>query len=175
MFDVFARVRELHMLLWHLREALQLPAARPLHVEVRTAFARLRALSESGPEDLLAIDLGARRREVRTLLRRVSELARASAPRPRRDYANKDLVGAKLARANLRGANLRGAQLIAADLRHADLRLADLTAADLRDADLRGANLSEALFLRQAQLDAARGDAATRLPAGRQPPAHWLT
>jgi uncharacterized protein YjbI with pentapeptide repeats len=75
--------------------------------------------------------------------------------------------------AGLRAANLRGAYLIGADLRGADLRGADLIGADLRGARLAGADLRGALFLTQAQLDAAGGDAATRLPAGLTRPGHW--
>ncbi|PWR10644.1 oxetanocin A resistance protein, partial [Micromonospora acroterricola] len=52
-------------------------------------------------------------------------------------------------------------------------RLADVTGADLRGADLRGADLRATLFLHQAQLDAARGDARTALPAALIRPAHW--
>ncbi|MFJ6350796.1 pentapeptide repeat-containing protein [Streptomyces sp. NPDC092046] len=55
----------------------------------------------------------------------------------------------------------------------ADLSLADLIGADLRDADLSGADLTGALFLTQPQLNAARGDAATRLSDGFARPAHW--
>lgn len=62
---------------------------------------------------------------------------------------------------------------MAADLSGADLRLADLVGADLRDANLAGADLTEVLFLTQAQLNAARGDASTRLPAALKRPAHW--
>jgi pentapeptide repeat protein len=174
MFEVFARVRELHMLLWHLREALQLSVAQPLHAEVERAFAHLETVRNGTPEALVALDVAAETRAARDLLRRVSELARSAAPKPRKDFANQDLIGAKLTGANLQGANLRGAQLIAADMRGADLRLADLTAADLRNADLGGADLSHALFVRQSQLEAARGDAATRLPPARSRPAHWL-
>ncbi len=35
MFDVFPVVRQLHELLWYLTEALELPAARPIHPELR--------------------------------------------------------------------------------------------------------------------------------------------
>ena len=175
MFDVFARVRELHLLLWHLREALGLAAAQPAHLELRHAFARVQRLSFGTPGEVLSLNMAAELRQVRDLLRRASELARRDSPGPKGNYANRDLIGRGFLAADLRGANLRGAQLIGADLRRADLRLADLTVADLRDADLRGADLSEALFVRQSQLDAARGDAATRLPPGLQRPAHWLT
>ena len=54
-----------------------------------------------------------------------------------------------------------------------DLRSADVIGADTRGADLRGADLRGALFLLQSQLDAARGDASTRLPLEHAVPAHW--
>jgi uncharacterized protein YjbI with pentapeptide repeats len=81
--------------------------------------------------------------------------------------------GADLADRDLTGANLRGARLLGADLRRSTLRRADLTGTDLRAADVRGADLSGALFCTQSQLVAARGDTATRLPAGRLRPEHW--
>jgi uncharacterized protein YjbI with pentapeptide repeats len=49
----------------------------------------------------------------------------------------------------------------------------DLTGADLRNADLRGTDPTGSLFVTKAQLEAARGDAATGLPASRTRPAHW--
>ena len=68
---------------------------------------------------------------------------------------------------------MRRTLLIAADLRSADLTRADLIGADLRDTRLHGADLTGAFFLTQAQLNAARGDAATRVPATLTRPAHW--
>lgn len=95
--------------------------------------------------------------------------------RPLQELTGADLIGAKLKGADLHGANLRGAYLIAADLRQADLRLADLIGADLRDADLRGADLSTSLFLTQPQVNAAKGDASTRLPGSVSVPRHWAS
>jgi uncharacterized protein YjbI with pentapeptide repeats len=89
------------------------------------------------------------------------------------DLARADLVGVRWRDADLRRASLRGALLLGADLRGADLRLADLLGADVRGADLRGADLSTSLFLTPMQAAAARGDAATRLPARVPRPAHW--
>ncbi|MFC4224838.1 pentapeptide repeat-containing protein [Lysinibacter cavernae] len=85
-----------------------------------------------------------------------------------------DLIGVDLAATDLRRVNLRGAYLIAANLRGADLRGADLIGVDLRDTDLRDADLSDALFVTQMQLNAARGNAATRIPGRLQRPAHWM-
>jgi len=91
-----------------------------------------------------------------------------------RDHSRADLVGVRWQHADLRRASLRGALLLRADLRCADLRLADLLGADLRGADLRGADLSTSLFVTPMQAAAARGDAATQLPARVPRPAHWL-
>jgi hypothetical protein len=38
---------------------------------------------------------------------------------------------------------------------------------------VRGTDLSDALFLTQPQLEAARGDTATSIPAGLRRPAVW--
>lgn len=175
MFAVFEVVRPLHELLWHLTEALTLELARPLHRELRTALDETERLSQGDADALLALDVPAHRRGVNALLLRASELVRAGGGRRPADRRGADLVGADLRGADLRRASLRGARLVGADLRGADLRMADLAGADLRGADLGGADLRGGIFLTQSQLDTARGDAATRLPAARTRPAHWVS
>jgi uncharacterized protein YjbI with pentapeptide repeats len=76
------------------------------------------------------------------------------------------LEWADLHRADLHEADLHGAILREADLREADLHGADLGEADLEHADLRGADLTRVKGLTQTQLNAAQGDATTRLPSG---------
>jgi uncharacterized protein YjbI with pentapeptide repeats len=174
MFDVFPVVRQLHELLWYLTEALTLPAARPVHADLRRMREQTERLTLQTPEELGELDVAAHRHEVNALLLRTSELVRAGAGgRRRKDRRGADLIGARLKGADLRGAGLRGAYLIAADLTGADLRDADLIGADLRDADLTDADLTGAFFLTQPQIDAARGSAGTRLPASVTRPAHW--
>jgi hypothetical protein len=173
MFDVFAVVRQLHELLWYLTEALALPAAGPVHHELAAARDAVDRLAGGDPDAVRAVDVDAARDRVNPLLRRASELARAGSCRQPPDHRGADLIGRDLRGRDLRAANLRGAGLIGADLRGADLRRADLTGADLRAADLRGADLREALFVTPMQLEAARGDLRTRLPAGRDRPPHW--
>jgi uncharacterized protein YjbI with pentapeptide repeats len=46
---------------------------------------------------------------------------------------------------------------------------------DFRDADLSGADLTESIFLTQSQLNAATGDATTKLPPMLNRPAHWCS
>ncbi|WP_433468787.1 pentapeptide repeat-containing protein [Spirillospora sp. CA-128828] len=173
MFEVLPVMRQLHELLWYLNEAMAMPSAGPIRDDLRRVFDEVEHLTEGDHGELAEVDVRAERDRANVLLLRASELARASLPGRGKNRRGADLMGAKLKRADLRGADLRGAYLIAADLRGADLRAADLIGADLRDADLRGADLTGSLFLTQAQLDSARGDAATRLPAALARPAHW--
>ncbi|MCC5474598.1 pentapeptide repeat-containing protein [Streptomyces sp. NPDC059680] len=173
MFEVFPAMRQLHELLYYVTEALDLAPARPVHQELRRARAHIDGLTRGSAESITGLDVNALRGEVNTLLLRASELARAQVPGRKKNHRGADLMGAKLAGADLRGASLRGALLVAADLSGADLRDADLIGADLRDADLSGADLTGALFLTQAQLNAAKGDAATELPPTVGRPAHW--
>ncbi|WP_141576889.1 pentapeptide repeat-containing protein [Actinomadura sp. WMMA1423] len=175
MFAVFPVMTRLHELLRYLDEAAALPSSAPIREDLRRAFEEIDRLTRGGPGELAEVDVGAARQSVSGLLSRASELARAGLPGRGKDRRGADLLGARLKGADLRGADLRGAYLIAADLRGADLRAADLLGADLRDADLRRADLTGCLFLTQAQLDSARGDAATCLPEALVRPAHWMT
>ncbi|WP_030144760.1 pentapeptide repeat-containing protein [Spirillospora albida] len=172
MFAVFGVMRQLHELLWYLHGALGVAAAEAVHDDLRSLLAEVEGLTRGAADDLAGLDVAEVRGRVNVLLLRVSALARARFGRTR-DHRGADLVGARLKGARLRGANLRGALLIAADLRGADLRDADLIGADLRDADLRGADLTGSLFVTQAQVNAAKGDGATRVPAAVRRPAHW--
>jgi hypothetical protein len=169
MLTVFPIQRGLHELLYYLAEARDLSPSADLDA----AYAQTRALADLGPDEVARVDVDTHRSVVNALLLRTSEQVRGALRRRPPYHRGADLAGARLRRADLRAANLRGALLLGADLRGADLRHADVIGADLRGADLRGADLTGALFLVQGQLAAARGDATTRLPAGRHRPDHW--
>jgi uncharacterized protein YjbI with pentapeptide repeats len=173
MFDAFGVVRQLHELLWYLAEATTLRPASALRDELAAALEETEDLTRLPPDGLAALDMAALRSRVGGLLRRASELVRARVPGRTADHGGADLVAADLRGTSLRGANLRGACLVGADLRRADLRSADLLGADLRGAHLGGADLTGCIFLVQSQVDAARGDRSTRLPAALRRPAHW--
>lgn len=165
-FAVFPVVRALHELIRLIEQAR---ALRP-SAELDRALAETQRLSDAGPTELLGLDVDGHRAAVNPVLLAVSVHVRGPEGA---DHRGADLVGARWARADLRAASLRGARLVAADLRGARLERADLTGADLRAAELAGADLAGALFLGQAQLDAARGDAATTVPADLHRPPHW--
>jgi hypothetical protein len=75
-----------------------------------------------------------------------------------------DLSGVNLQGADLFDANLQAADLSGANLQDADLSFAVLEGANLQGADLRRARLDARLS--RADLRGARGDEATRWPAG---------
>lgn len=187
MFAVFPIVRQLHELLWYLEEALRLPAAAPLREELESSRAAVRSAADETAPAILRLDLEELRAPAAALLREAARLTREAAvastlgrpealgrPSPLH-RPNADLAGADLRHEDLRTAELRGALLIAADLRGADLTAAELLGADLRDARLDGADLREAVFLTQMQVNAAQGDARTRLPDRLERPSHWAS
>ena len=182
MFEAYSVQRVLHELLWYLAEALERPAATLIAAALQSAFDATEALTQLAPEDLLAFDVEGHREPLADLLREASEMVREDAiANLRRDRGRSgkkpgrgpDFIGKDLRGADFRGADLRGAYLIAANLSRADLRVADLIGADLRDADLCGADLTDSLFLTQTQLNAAKGDHTTKLPAALNYPGHW--
>jgi hypothetical protein len=179
MFATFPIVRRLHDLLRYLDEAVTLAQRGSGSRDTSRwvdAFERVRLLSDGTPEDLAALDVDAEYDRARPLLLEASEIARAGSPLGRTDrrfQPGADLVGADLRGADLRRRTLRGGLAIAADLRGARLGGCDLLGVDLRNADVRGTDLRGVLFLTQMQVNAARGDAGTRLPPGFQRPGHW--
>lgn len=175
MFALLPVMRQLHEMLWYLTEALTLDAAAPMYETLQASVEQTERLTQFAAEDLLALDIDAHRGGVNELLLRSSELARSATDYVGKDRRGADLIGAKLKGADLRGSNLRGAYLIGANLKGADLRFADVIGADLRDADVRGADFSESIFLTQTQVNAAKGDAETKLPSVLARPSHWLT
>jgi uncharacterized protein YjbI with pentapeptide repeats len=173
MFAVFSVLRQLHELLWYLGAALELPAARSLWGPARAAFTVIENLTGASADALGRVDVAAHRDEVNEVLLRVSELVRGQVRRRGADHRGAQLIGVDLRGADLTAATFRGALLIGVDLRGAVLRCADLTGADLRGARVGGADLRESLFVTQSQLDAAVGDAGTRIPASLSRPPHW--
>jgi hypothetical protein len=108
------------------------------------------------------------------------------------DLRQANLSGAHLERADLHGAHLEDAHLEGSNLSGAHLEKATLWGtrferANLRGTHLEGANLRGEIFgaiigepplvqgakISQKQLNSARGNFDTLLPAGLRPPAHW--
>lgn len=180
MFAVFPIVRRLHELLWYLDQALSLPGVASVQGDLTAHFERVQVISNGAPEQLSDIDVDREYDIARPLLIQASTAARRGrSARKSQPHARKrigpgsDFMGADLTDVDLRGAELRGSLLIGADLTGADLSWCDVLGVDFRDANLAGARVDHAIYLTQMQVNSARGDSATILPSGFEPPAHW--
>ncbi|NQX23842.1 pentapeptide repeat-containing protein [Curtobacterium sp. VKM Ac-2852] len=179
MFRVFPIVRRLHEMLWHLAEAQDRAVTPDSAGDTALLAEEIRRSLDAGRPMLLALDVEPLHARVRDVLVEVSAEVRGRYSAGADDAPDgllrpgADLAGSDLRARSLRGADLRGATLIAADLRGADLSGVDLLGVDLRDARVDGADLSTAVFLTQAQVNAARGDSATLVPDGIDPPSQW--
>lgn len=153
-------------MLCYVEEALEWKETAPIHQELQEAARDVEALTQLSPQAILKLDVPVHRARVNELLLRSSAYVRSQARSKKKSKAadRKDFFGAKLKGADLKGADLRGA----------DMRLTDLIGADFRDADLRGADLTGSTFLTQTQVNAAKGDRYTKLPASVRKPNHWL-
>lgn len=177
MSAAFAVVRQVHEALWYLAEVRERTYDPDVEDRAAVLVVALDAALDAPVEEVVDVDLPALLAPVRDLLHEVGDEVRTRFRADERtaptgcegdDHSGRDLRAADLA-----GALFRNASLIGADLRGADLTGAELLGADLRDARLEGSDLSGALFLTQAQVNAARGDAATLLPRVVRRPAHW--
>ena len=82
------------------------------------------------------------------------------------DFDNTRLVLACMSHANFRHATFRRADLSGANLAGSNLDGADLTGAIFSITSIKATDLTRAKGLTQTQLDAACGDADTKVPAG---------
>ncbi|HEY1710256.1 MAG TPA: pentapeptide repeat-containing protein [Rhizomicrobium sp.] len=81
-------------------------------------------------------------------------------------FDNARLVLMCMSYANFKGASFRGADMAGANLAHSNVDGADFTGAKLSITSIKGTDLRSARGLTQGQLDAACGDAGTKVPAG---------
>ncbi len=82
------------------------------------------------------------------------------------DFDGADATLMCMSYANFSGASFRGTDLSGANLAHAVLDGADMTGARMTITSIKGTDLTRAKGLVQAQLDAACGDAETKVPDG---------
>ncbi|MFS0783169.1 pentapeptide repeat-containing protein [Bacillus sp. 1P06AnD] len=176
MFTVFPIVQQLHEMLWYLDQAMHIQETKHFRPLLKAAYDQTLDMANLSPEEIMGLDISSHRIGINDLFIKTSEVYRKGivSNGKKKKGIGQDFLGANLKGANLKGANLRGALLIAADLNGADLRKADLIGADLRDANLSGANLEGCLFLTQSQVNSARGNIHTRLPAYLRKPGHWM-
>lgn len=157
----------LYTMRWYLAEALMLSPLRPLALELRDAHAATCALCLSPPNDVKA-----HQAYVNRSLKKSCAMIQQAVGVPVR-HGPSDCFGQRFAGQDLSGRDWSMSLLVAADLSGCTLYGVNFLGADVRDTAVYGADLRESVYLTQAQVNAMRGDSATRLPAHLQRPGSW--
>lgn len=182
MFEVFLVMRQLHEILWYLKEASTLDVSDTIKEKLNLIIEETDKITNMSPEQIIDLDIISHRSKVNSLLSQASDsvlekiksfVKSSNLKNKKKLSKSMDLIGADLRKTNLIGADLKGKFLIAANLRDTDLSGANLIGADLRDCDIRGANLKNSVFLTQLQINTARGDSNTKLPETLVRPKYW--
>lgn len=180
MFRVFPIMEQLYEMIAFIAEALTYNLSPSLQIRLNEQLEKLQDLSDLDADRLLSLNILICRIPVNELLLVASEYIRSELSsnvfmiRKGKRYRGVNWMGKNLKGKDLRTTDFRGAYLIAADMRNTDLRGVDFIGADLRDADLSDANLSGSLFLTQMQINSAKGNDKTFLPAHLQRRSHWI-
>ncbi|WP_053220064.1 pentapeptide repeat-containing protein [Virgibacillus senegalensis] len=182
MFQILPIMEQIHEMIAYAAEAISYDIPNKLSDRLSQRLKELLDLTQLGADELLSLDLMMYRFSLDELLKVASDSIRENiiekeigAKKVKDfDHARADWMGKKLKDKDLSATDLRGAYLIAADMRNANLRAVNFIGADLRDADLSGADLSTSMFLTQMQINSAKGDVETKLPAHIQRPLHWI-
>ncbi|HWI48005.1 MAG TPA: pentapeptide repeat-containing protein [Rummeliibacillus sp.] len=179
MYQVFPIVEQLIEMKAFILEAFSYRLSPMLYEQLVNQLNTIETLVNENAEVLLNIDTYEYQVPISELLSKASNeiqryLSKDVFHIPKgKNMSRKDFIGKNFANQDFRTYDLRGTYFIAANLQNADLRGANLIGVDLRDANLNGANLSSSLFLTQMQVNSAKGNSKTILPAHIQQPPYW--
>ena len=153
-------------------EASTILPAEKIKTNIDLLIAELERMAQYSPDEILLLNLDSCRARVNPLLKRTSALVHAASGGAEANEAS-DFIGKNFKRARLDGRDFSMSLLIAANLQGCSFYGANLLGADMRDANIVGADLSESIFLTQGQVNAARGNRSTKLPAALTHPTAW--
>ncbi|MFA9464954.1 MAG: pentapeptide repeat-containing protein [Velocimicrobium sp.] len=172
-FEVFLVVHKLHQMLWYLVEAKSILVANELWEIMDELILENQTMTDQMPEEILNIEIEQYRIRVNKVLKRVSQLVRDRYCKKIGKTKKTDLMGQSFKNENLDGEDFSMTLLIATNLEGCSLVGTNFLGADMRDTNLKNANVSESIFLTQGQINAAKGDRFTQLPARIQRPVWW--
>lgn len=182
MFQVLPIMEQIHEMIAYVAEAPSYDIPDDLANKLTTKLKELQNLTKLDADNLLSLDLVMYRFSINELLTEAGDFVRKKTIEKMQslrninefNHARADWMGKKLKGKDLKATDFRGAYLIAADMSNTDLRAVNFIGADLRDVNFSGANLSTSMFLTQMQINSAKGDVKTLLPAHIHRPSHWI-
>ena len=169
-FQTFLAVFQLNQMLWYLIEALSAVSDKQLESQIEMLILENEQRTSQPSGKLLSPDIEVYRLKVNEILKKVIKIISVS---PSSGGKNKDFFGKDFKKANLEHRDFSMSLIIAANLKECRLRGAILLGADMRDAIIEDTDLSECLFLTQMQINSAKGNSNTKIPAGLSRPSSW--
>lgn len=173
MFKVFLIVFQLHQILYFLEEAKTIILVRESWNEIGNLIEEGRNICKASPHDILTTDIDEYRNRVNDCLRKVSSLIKLNY-NPNKKEHKKDFIGKSFKGKNFNGTDFSMNLLIAANFQECSFDGANFLGADTRDTDFSYADLREAVFITQGQVNCARGNSNTKLPAKFRRPISWI-
>lgn len=171
-FKVFLVVYQFHQILWYLLDAYAVANAEELKKEINELILENTSITKGTPQEILNFDLEDYRSRVNAVLKKsIENLKRQWGSGKIKNKGN--LFGKSFKGKNLDGEDFSMCMLIATNLEGCSLNGANFLGADMRDTNLKNADLSGSIFLTQGQINSARGNSSTRLPAKLVVPASW--
>lgn len=172
-YEVFLIVHELHQMLWYLAETSMIRCAGNLRDEINVLIGENKKMTNLEPEEIIAINISIYKENVNQVLKDTSELVQLEVNGKISKKHETDFFGKNLKNVNLKGKDFSMSLIIAADLEGCNLYGANFLGADIRDTNIIGADLSQSIYLTQMQVNSAKGNRTTKLPARLSYPNNW--
>ena len=173
LFETFLKVEQLFQMKNYLLQTAAMAPARALRGEVERLLRENEALILSAQtlSDHEAIE--AHRDKVNCCIQKASDAVHQALHQKPRKIVPRQYLGKNFKRADLTGKDFTVSLLIAANLEGCKLVGANFLGADMRDTNIKNTDLSESLYLSQGQINAAKGNKATKLPSWLTRPLSW--
>jgi len=164
-FKVFLIVTKLHQILWYLIQATTICDDSDLMSVFNQLIEENKEMTNMAPKEILKIEVKGYMDKANVALKKICMLEPGE--------VNKDFIGHDFKKENLDGRDFTMSLLIGANLQGCSLSVTNFLGADMRGANIKDTNLSSSLFLTQMQINSARGNSATRIPANLTRPTYW--
>ena len=169
-YQTFLFTYQLYQMEWYLLESLTIVSGEPIKSEIEALITKNEQLTNQNSYRTLKLEIEEYKTKVNQVLKQVSNLHFKTFSRKSK---RKDFLGKNFKRANLDGMDFSFALLIAADLEGCSLVGTSFLGADMRDTNIKNTDLNSSFYLTQMQINAAAGNANTKMPFYLNHPAYW--
>ena len=167
MFDVFTIVFQLHQMYYYLQEAFTITCSSSIKEKIINLLNENQKVCNGCPTDILVYPIDTYRKQTNSILQLViSQHVKGNKKLP-------SMLGKSFVHTQFHHYDFSFQLMIAADFEGCSFHECILLGADTRDANFQNADLSTARFLTQHQVNCAKGNLKTKLPAHLDAPVTW--